>query len=350
MKELNLGRNTAVTVINKIAGIILGIFTVRFLVLGLSSNDYGFYVFIWKISSTIFLADFGLGLAAQKKATQYLSTKDEIALNKDLSSIMYFYIVIFILFTLINYFFISPSLGSFFKIENKIKPITYYQNIFFIATTIIAFNFSISFFKEILAGLHKLYISEFLFLVNKFLVFFGILIFYWTNSSLEFICFIVPLIQTFTLLLMAKFCFGSVKDLKLKPSLVSISNLIETFKYSLHFYFQSLMVIVNNNIAHIVIGSTIGSVTIGMYQIAMKAQEIILNLNEFYQKNILPTLATFTSKNEQKNSARSFSAQISSFFLQQQLAFLLFTYYVNRLYIWLELITQQFSYCQNAYI
>ena len=38
------------------------------------------------------------------------------------------------------------------------------------------------------------------------------------------------------------------------------------------------MVIVNNNIAHIVIGATIGSVTVGMYQIAMKAQEIMLHL------------------------------------------------------------------------
>jgi O-antigen/teichoic acid export membrane protein len=337
LKELNLGRNTAVTVVNKVAGIIIGIFTVRFLVLGLSSNDYGFYVFIWKISSTIFLADFGLGLAAQKKATQYLSSKNSSALNEDLSSIMYFYIVVFILFTVVNYFFISPSLNSFFKIENKIKPLHYYQNIFFVATTIIAFNFSISFFKEILAGLHKLYISEFLFLVNKILVFFGILIFYWTNSSLKFICFIVPLIQTFTLLLMAKVCFGSIKDLKLLPSNVSIQNLKETFKYSMHFYIQSLMVIVNNNIAHIVIGTTIGSVTVGMYQIAMKAQEIMLNLNEFYQKNILPSTSYLHHQKRTKELKTLILSSNKLIFFTATVSFFIFYLMCEPLlYIWLE--------------
>ena len=97
MKELNLGKNTALSILNKLSGVILGIFTARFLILGLSSNDYGFYVFLWKISSTLFLTDLGLGLAAQKKTTEFLVHKKSDQYSQEISSIFFFYFFIFIL-------------------------------------------------------------------------------------------------------------------------------------------------------------------------------------------------------------------------------------------------------------
>ncbi len=297
MKELNLGKNTALSILNKVSGVLLGIFTARFLILGLSDNDYGFYVFLWKISSTLFLTDLGLGLAAQKKTTEYLCHKDSNQLSNEVSSIFFFYLFIFITFTLTNYFFIAPNLTSFFKLENTTTPTEYYEMTFFLASSVIAFNFSISFFREIMAGLHKLYLVEFFEFIYKILMFFSILTFYWTNSSLRFVAILVPLNQTFLFLFIAFLVKGKVKNISISPFRFSLRVLRDILKTSIHYYFQAVMHIVNNNIAHIVIGSVIGSVTVGMYQIAMKAQEIMLNLNEFYQKNILPSTSYLHTQN-----------------------------------------------------
>jgi O-antigen/teichoic acid export membrane protein len=337
LKELNLEKNTALSILNKLSGVILGIFTARFLILGLSSNDYGFYVFLWKISSTLFLTDLGLGLAAQKKTTEYLCHKKKEQYSQEISTIFFFYFFVFIIFTGINYFFISPSLTSFFKLENTKQAEDYYQLTFFLATTIIGFNFSISFFREILAGLHKLYIVEFLEFIYKILMFFSILIFYWTNSSLRFVSLIVPFNQTLVFIFVIFIVNREIRDFKISIFSFSIKNLIKITKVSIHYYFQAIMVIINNNIAHIVIGATIGSVTVGMYQIAMKAQEIMLNLNEFYQKNILPSTSYLHQQKRTKELRTLILSSNKLIFFTATVSF--FAFYLlcePLLYIWLE--------------
>ena len=133
MKELNLGKNTALSILNKLSGVILGIFTARFLILGLSSNDYGFYVFLWKISSTLFLTDLGLGLAAQKKKQQnFLVHKKSEQYSEEISSIFFFYFFIFIVFYLNKLFLYFPLTSKFFKLEFSEKPFEYYKNTFFL--------------------------------------------------------------------------------------------------------------------------------------------------------------------------------------------------------------------------
>ena len=84
------------------------------------------------------------------------------------------------------------------------------------------------------------------------------------------------------------------------------------------------MHIVNNNIAHIIIKATIGSVTVGMYQIAMKAQEIMLNLNEFYQKNILPSTSYLHQQNKIKELKDVDSKLKQKSILQRLLVFFAF--------------------------
>ena len=337
MKELNIGKNTALSILNKLAGVFLGIFTARFLILGLSSNDYGFYVFLWKISSTLFLTDLGLGLAAQKKTTEFLCHKDNKQYSEEISTIFFFYLSVFVTFTLINYFYISPSLTSFFKLENTERPEEYYRLTFFLATTIISFNFSISFFREILAGLHKLYVVEFIEFIYKILIFFSILIFYWTNSSLRFVSLLVPLNQTLILILLIFLTFNNIKNFKVSLFLFSFKKLKSITKVSIHYYFQAIMVIVNNNIAHIVIGATIGSVTVGMYQIAMKAQQIMLHLNDFYQKSILPSTSYLHQQNRTQELRTLILSSNKLIFFTATVSF--FAFYLlcePLLYIWLE--------------
>ena len=97
------------------------------------------------------------------------------------------------------------------------------------------------------------------------------------------------------------------------------------------------MHIVNNNIAHIIIGATIGSVTVGMYQIAMKAQEIMLNLNEFYQKNILPSTSYLHQQNKIKELKILILSSNKLIFFTATVSF--FAFYLlcePLLYIWLE--------------
>ena len=72
--------------------------------MGLDSNQYGFYVFLWSISSALFFTDMGMGIAAQKKTGEFESHQDIDLLNKQINTIFVTYLIILCLFFLINYF------------------------------------------------------------------------------------------------------------------------------------------------------------------------------------------------------------------------------------------------------
>ena len=337
MKELNLGKNTIAIIASKLCTIITGILITRILVLNLSHNDYGFYVFIWSISSTLFFADLGMGLAAQKKTAEFLVHQDFKKLSNEISTIFFFYLSFLVLFCLINYFGISPFLEYFLKLEVSPDKLPRYQELFFICTTVIAFNFTISFFREVIIGLHKTYIINSCLVINQLTYLGVILLFERFDLGLRFLIMAVPGNQTLLFIFFIFLAKRLIPDLHISPKNCSMKTFKKILSFSLHAYAQAVIVIVQKNIFHIAIGALVGTVTVGMYQIANKAQEIMKMLNDFYQANVLPSTSYLHKLNKIEELKKFIINSNRLIFFTGTCSFFAFYFLTTPLlYIWLD--------------
>ena len=335
--KLNLAINTIFTLISKLTTITVGIFTTRYLVMGLDSNQYGFYVFLWSVSSALFFTDMGMGIAAQKKTGEYESHGDINKLNKEINTIFVTYLLILALFFIINYFLITPSLQNFLIIDTKEHPINFYQNLFWIFSNLIAVNFTISFFREILVGLRKIYVIEIINAISN-IVYLGIIIaFFKLKLDLEFIIWAVPLNQTLIFIIFIFLAIYSIKGLRINPFLFSIKTLRSILSFSLHAYSQAVITIIQKNVNHVILGTVLGTVYVGFYQIATKLQEVVKMLNDFYQSNIMPATTYLVSSNR-INELRSFILNSNKFvfFIGMLSLFPFFMLVEPLMWIWLK--------------
>ena len=107
--------------------------------------------------------------------------------------------------------------------------------------------------------------------------------------------------------------------------------------FSLHAYAQAVIVIVQKNIFHIAIGAFVGTVTVGMYQIANKAQEIMKMLNDFYQANVLPSTSYLHKLNKIEELKKFIVNSNRLIFFTGTCSFFAFYYLTTPLlYIWLD--------------
>lgn len=265
--------------------------------MGLDSNQYGFYVFLWSISSALFFTDMGMGIAAQKKTGEYESHGDIELLNKQINTIFVTYILILLIFFVINYFLITPNLQRFLIIDTSSQDIKFYQNLFWIFSNLLAFNFTLSFFREILNGLRKIYIIEIVNSIFSFSYLAIIVSFYFYKMDINFIIYAVPLNQTIAFFIFIFLALNSIKGLKINPFLFSIKTLKEILSFSLHAYTQAVITIIQKNVNHVILGGILGTVYVGFYQVASKLQEIMKLLNDFYQSNIMPATTYLMASN-----------------------------------------------------
>ena len=295
--KLNLAINTISTLISKITTIVVGIFTTRYLILGLDSNNYGFYIFLWTLSSALFFTDMGMGIAAQKKTGEFESHQDIDLLNRQINTIFITYLLILGIFFLVNYFFITPNLEHFLVINTEKNPIQYYKQLFWVFSNLVALNFTISFFREIIVGLRKIYIIELIGALFSCFYLGIVLYFYYNNKGLDFIIYAVPINQTISFILYIIIALFSIKGLKLNPFLFSFKTLKSILSFSLHAYTQAVITIIQKNVNHIILGGVLGTIYVGFYQIAIKIQEVMKMLNDFYQTNIMPATTYLISTN-----------------------------------------------------
>lgn len=335
--KLNLAINTIATLSSKLTTIFVGIFTTRYLVMGLDPNQYGFYVFLWSISSALFFTDMGMGIAAQKKTGEYESHQNIDLLNKQINTIFVTYLFILTIFAVINYFIITPNLTNFLVIDTTDRSIEFYQNLFWIFSNLIAVNFTISFFREILAGLRKIYIIELINTIFSITYLAIVLSFYFLKLDLSFIIYAVPINQTVSFLILIIIAVRSIKGLRINPFLFSFPTLKSILSFSLHAYSQAVITIIQKNVNHILLGGILGTVYVGFYQIATKMQEIMKLLNDFYQSNIMPATTYLISTNK-INELKSFIINSNRFvfFIGMLSLFPFFMMVEPLLWIWLK--------------
>ncbi|NOR43959.1 MAG: hypothetical protein GQ534_00095, partial [Candidatus Delongbacteria bacterium] len=155
----NIFRNTITNYIVLFWTMFTGIFTTRILFLELGSELYGFWTLIWMVFGYSLLLDFGFGISVQKYTAEIRVSKDYEKLNNLLSTVIGSYFIMSLIIITITIVMV-PFLDKIFTIES-VKNIEYFKKIFMFFGVGVALIFPLGAFNEVLKGLLRLDIANY---------------------------------------------------------------------------------------------------------------------------------------------------------------------------------------------
>ncbi len=292
-------RNTITQYVVVFARMITSFFTIYMLFHGLGENDYGFYSLLWEFFGFAIILDFGFGMAVQKYTAEASATRDYPRLNRRLSAIIGSYLVLMLIIIGVTYY-LSTILGDIFKIENQTK-LYLYKQVFLIIGIGSALNFPVSVFSEVLDGLKRYDLSNYIKITNIFLTLAGIyvIIYYMNHSILVLAVYIVILnfITNLAMFLVSKFL---MPQLRIMLKYLTWSNLKDVFHFSFYVYIISMATRIINNTDRIVLGVMLGMAPVALYQIGIKIPAIMHQLTSQYQSTLTPVVASLHAGDEEE--------------------------------------------------
>ena len=163
--KLSLGWNACTNYLNTAMQFVQGILVTRWLMSYLGQEQYGLWSIIWSFFMYSILLDFGLGAAAQKVTATEMHRRDIEAYNRTISS------VVFINATM-SLVIIAGTLAGCWLIRGLLHlppdaDLAYYRQCLLLCGIGSAIIFPFGVFTQILVGLHRLYIRNYVVLAGR---------------------------------------------------------------------------------------------------------------------------------------------------------------------------------------
>ncbi|MES2705522.1 MAG: MATE family efflux transporter [Verrucomicrobiota bacterium] len=249
----------------------LGLVTFRLLFQGLTPEEFGFWSLMWSVFGYGILLDFGFGYAAQRRVAQGLANRDWPALSHALSTIFFFYFGAALVIAGLGWMLAEPMMHWFGVPDERraiFKPVTV---VFFAG---MALGFPLGVFPEVLRGLQK---SDTVNRINMCgLVANAILValalhFRWGLMSVFVIALGCVLIPD---LIAGRAAFKAMPEVRLRPSLFRMSDLLSTGKFSLFAWLNMISNLLRNKMDQVIVGGLVGLPAVALYQSGGKAGEM----------------------------------------------------------------------------
>jgi O-antigen/teichoic acid export membrane protein len=301
---------------------------------------YGFWSLLWIIFGYSLLLDFGFGMSIQKESAILSERKDLKTYNEHLSTVFLSYTIISLV--IIAFTFLLSKNIHFILDESTSLPLqklyASYVLEFGILTAII---FPTGIFKEILTGLNRIDLRNYLFLSYEVLNFILISSIFLFDMPFEFLvrgslglCLLVNILFYF----FAK----RITGMKIRFSFFKIRMVKEITQFSASAYLimcSNLIILKTDQITL----SLMGTLTfVGYYQIASRLPFLFKTLAEQMQENLVPlTARLFSVKNHSKlNEVFILSTRINIFI--STCGFIIFMIYLKPfLLYWLKVSTPE---------
>ena len=163
--KLSMGWNACTNYLNTAMQFVQGVLVTRWLMTYLGQEQYGLWSIIWSFFMYSILLDFGLGTAAQKVTATELHRRDIETYNRTISS------VVFINATM-SIVILAGTLAGCWLIRGLLHlppdtDPTYYRQCLLLCGIGSAIIFPFGVFTQILVGLHRLYIRNYVLLAGR---------------------------------------------------------------------------------------------------------------------------------------------------------------------------------------
>lgn len=340
MAETGLRKRMIVNTISNygrlILSILITIFLTRILFLGLSREEYGIWALLWSIFGYSLLLDFGFGAAVQKETSQTMVNQDWKRYNRLLSTVFINYLFMGLLIALAS-IILANNIDKLFQFNNE-SDINYYRKVFVIFGVGTSIVFPFGFFMEVLRGLHKIKMRNFISMAYNILNFIFMYIVIQSGLALIGMTIVTILISLLTNFTMAYFAYKSIPTLKISWKFYDFKLLKNVMSFSLFAYIITFSNLIIFRTDQLVISFFASVSLVAVYQISSRLATTFRNFSSQFLDNLAPVAATlFASNKEQKLSKIMIESNRLMGFISTLLFIPLIVFVQPLLKIWLEL-------------
>ena len=276
--------------------LITSIFITRIILFGLGDVTYGFWALLWTIFGYALLLDFGFGKSIQKYTAEVAITKDYDSYSKLISSIIFAYIAmasIIAIFSIICAYY----LDSIFDVS-MINNLIYIRKVFLIFGCGVAFVFPTGFIPEILVGLKRTDIKNYVSISAYTIKVIGIFILFKLNYSIMALAILTVVMDLIPNIFMFIFIKKLLPSFKIKLSQFRIKHIKEVGSFSLYAYIYAIAVMILFRTDTVVLGVMVGVTGVAVYQIGTRVSMLLENLTTQFQSNLPAVAASLYKSNE----------------------------------------------------
>ena len=297
-------KNTITNYFSMFVRLVQGILVTRWLISHLGEAQYGLWVMLWSFFSYALLLDLGFGVAAQKVTATELYKKDIEKYNHTISSIFFSHVSMALLImplTFVGMYYIR----ELFHLPGTATAeyILFCRRALLLSGLAATVVFPLGVFPEILAGLQKLYLRNYIIIISKIIELAGVIVIFSIGQGLFVLLFFVMLVMGITQLAMLVFAWKNIPGFRIRFAFDK-----EIFKGIFHFssavYIISIGRMIWERGMFLLISVFCGLTPVGIFQLGSRIPFLIQQLSLPYVENISPISALLHSRNRTSHLAQ----------------------------------------------
>lgn len=290
-------RNTVSNYVRTITRLLLGLVLFRLLFSGLSEADFGFWSLLWSLFGYGVLLDFGFGFTAQKAVAEKSTTGEWEELSSLLSTLLWTFVGLAVLLGGFFFAISGPFLSAINVPEGSLGTYTLAYLIFFAG---LALTFPFGLFPEVLRGLQRIDLANWLNTSSVVLNFIGILVALWLDASFPVIIavsVVTTLLPNIGALFVAK---AKLPKVSLSPKHFRLSAVKSQMGFSIAAYLITFSNLLMAKSDQAVLGFTLGVGVIAAYQAGYKVSEMFNLFTIQLQDALSPAAASMNATGDSK--------------------------------------------------
>lgn len=312
--QVSVVKNTATNYLVMLVRVFQGLLITRWLVGYLGDDRYGLWMLLWSFFGYAILVDFGFGIAAQKFTSLELFKRDIRRYNSIVSMVFSFQMLMSLVL-LIGIFVASFYLPELLHVSDsgsldgtptslmalrcgmepqwlmQAQKLAYCTKCFYVFSLSSAIIFPLCIFSEIMTGLHKIYVKNYIDTASRICELIGFLIILKAKGGLlEIIIFDVILMSAercFTGFCVSRFIPG----FRIRIHFFDGEVFRQVFGFSSGTYFMSMAGLIRKQTRNPIISSFCGLGTVGIYNLAGRLSELCTQAIGQYNNNVRPVTA-----------------------------------------------------------
>lgn len=289
----SLLKNTLTNYLTVFVRLLQGVFITRWTIHYLGQDYYGLWALLWSFFSYALLLDFGFGVSAQKYTSMEIFKNDITRYNRIISTIFSFHLAMFAIIAL-------GTISASFFLDDIIRiyepeKLSYCKTAFLIFGLGTACIFPLGMFSEILVGLQKLYLRNYINICSKIVELIGTITIFLLGGRLIALIIFVIILGFVTNIIMAFYTSRLIHGFKLFWKF-DWQTCKEISGFSGFVYLMSISRLNLSKSSRLLISIFCGLSSVGIYHISSRLADFCYMATVQYQENIRPISANLHSQ------------------------------------------------------
>ena len=289
-------KNTVTNYFSMFVRLVQGILVTRWLISHLGEAQYGLWVMLWSFFSYALLLDLGFGVAAQKVTATELYKRDIEKYNHTVSGIFLSHVSLAILIlplTFVGMYYIRELFHL--PADATAEYISFCRKALLLSGLAATVVFPLGVFPEILVGLQKLYLRNYIIIISKLVELAGVICIFALGWGLFRLLLFVMMVMGVTQLAMLISVWKSIPGFRIRFAFDK-----EVFKSIFHFsgavYIISIGRMIWERGMFLLISIFCGLSPVGIFQLGSRIPFLIQQIALPYVENISPISALLHSR------------------------------------------------------